>query len=144
MEVFRLVSVVHVFLIKDGQVLLLRRKNTGHHDGEYGLPAGKLDGGEPLHTAAIREVREECGAVVAPADLTLIGTMHLRTSGDERVDFFFRAEQWTGVIRNMEPDKCDEVSWFPVDALPENIIPFVQEAWNTFRDGVWYAAYGWN
>ncbi|MFD1906966.1 NUDIX domain-containing protein [Paenibacillus rhizoplanae] len=89
MEVFRLVSVVHVFLIKDGQVLLLQRANTGHHDGEYGLPAGKLDGGEPLHSAAIREVREECGAVIAPAELTLIGTMHLRTSGDERVDFFF-------------------------------------------------------
>ncbi|MEK4007055.1 hypothetical protein [Paenibacillus sp. FSL H3-0333] len=77
-------------------------------------------------------------------DLTLIGTMHLRTSGDERVDFFFRAEQWTGEICNMEPDKCDEICWFPVDVLPENIIPFVQEAWNTFRDGVWYAAHGWN
>lgn len=54
MEPFRLMSVVHVFLIRDGQILLLRRANTGHHDGDYGLPAGKLDGGEELHSAAIR------------------------------------------------------------------------------------------
>ncbi|WP_339225415.1 NUDIX domain-containing protein [Paenibacillus sp. FSL H8-0332] len=91
----------------------------------------------------MREVREECGAVIAPADLTMIGTMHLHTSGDERIDFFFRAEQWTGQISNMEPDKCDVLRWFPVDDIPDNVIPFVLEAWKKFRDGVWFASYGW-
>ncbi|KHL97572.1 NUDIX hydrolase [Paenibacillus sp. IHB B 3415] len=143
MEPFRLLSVVHVFLIKDGQILLLRRLNTGHHDGDYGLPAGKLDGGEELFSAAIREVREECGAVIAPSDLEMLGAMHIRISGNERIDFFFRAEHWSGEISNTEPDKCDDLRWFPLDDLPENVIPFVQEAWSKFRDGIWFASHGW-
>lgn len=143
MEPFRLMCVVHVFMIKEGQILLLRRTNTGHHDGYYGLPAGKLDGGEELHSAAIREVREECGAVIVPADLRMLGGMHIRTSENERMDFFFTAERWTGDIINNEPDKCDDLRWFPADTLPAEIIPFVREAWDQFKDGVWFATHGW-
>jgi len=32
-ERFKLVSAVHIFLIRDGKVLLLRRFNTGYEDG---------------------------------------------------------------------------------------------------------------
>lgn len=144
MEAARLLSVVHIFLIRDGQVLLLRRKNTGRHDGEYGLPAGKLERGEQLHEAAIREAYEECGAVIEAADLAMLGTMHIRDLGSERMDFFFSVEKWTGEICNMEPDKCDGLRWFPADALPENVIPYTREAWATFREGVWFASHGWD
>lgn len=142
MEASRLLSVVHIFMIKDGELLLLRRKNTGRHDGEYGLPAGRLEWGEQLVAAANREAYEECGAVIEPADLTMLGTMHICDLGSERMDFFFSAEQWTGELRNREPDKCDDLRWFPADALPENVIPYVREAWAAFREGVWFSSYG--
>lgn len=42
MEPFRVMCVVHVFLIRNGEILLLRRKNTGHHDGSMDCPPGSL------------------------------------------------------------------------------------------------------
>lgn len=115
MPEFRLLSVVHTVLISDQQILLLRRCNTGHDDGFYGLPSGRLDGGEQLDEAAARELQEECGAAVHLKDLKMLGVMHIKTTDDERVDFFFTANRWQGEIVNAEPDKCDDLRWFPID-----------------------------
>ncbi|WP_432505456.1 NUDIX hydrolase [Kineococcus arenarius] len=37
---------VQALLVRDGRLLTLRRTGTGHRDGELGLPAGHLEGGE--------------------------------------------------------------------------------------------------
>ena len=50
---YKLVAAVHLFLIRDGKVLLLRRFNTGYEDGQYSVIAGHLDGDEEA-TAALR------------------------------------------------------------------------------------------
>mgnify|MGYP004544825551 CR=1 FL=1 len=145
METARRVSVAHVFLIRDGQVLLLNRQNTGHDDGSYGLPAGKIERGETAEAAALREAFEECGAVIEPGDLRMIGVMQIGAadkSGDERIDFFFAAERWSGEIVNREPDKCAGLDWFAVDGLPGNTTPFIREAWDNARRGRWYGSYG--
>ncbi|HEC35073.1 MAG TPA: NUDIX domain-containing protein, partial [Anaerolineae bacterium] len=84
---FRLLSAVHLFLVRDGKVLLLRRFNTGYEDGKYSVIAGHLDGNEEIKTAMIREAREEAGIEIAPQDLQVVGVMH-RRSDDERIDFF--------------------------------------------------------
>ncbi|HKC75618.1 MAG TPA: NUDIX domain-containing protein, partial [Chloroflexota bacterium] len=55
---FRVVAAVHLFLISDAQVLLLRRFNTGYEDGQYSVIAGHLDGGEEVTAAMRREARE--------------------------------------------------------------------------------------
>jgi 8-oxo-dGTP diphosphatase len=141
-ERFALLGAVHVFLLHEGRVLLLRRFNTGYEDGNYSVIAGHLDGGEELQAAAIREAREEAGISLVPADLTVVGVMH-RRSNDERVDFFLAAECWTGTITNTEPHKCDELAWFPLDALPDNIIPYVRRALTNYRRGVWFDSFGW-
>jgi 8-oxo-dGTP diphosphatase len=139
----RLVSVVHVFLIKDNQILLLRRFNTGHEDGNYGVPAGRLEGGEEVKSAAIREVKEECNIEINPDDLEIIGVMHIN-SNDERVDFFFVTDCWSGEIRNSEPHKCDDLSWFSIDNLPSNFIPFVKQALDNYKNRIWFSSHGWN
>ncbi|MFF2015143.1 NUDIX domain-containing protein [Paenibacillus sp. NPDC058177] len=143
MSYFQLVSVAHVFLVKDQQILLMRRSNTGHEDGRYGPPGGKLDGGEEVKMAAIREVREECGVVIQPDDLEMTGVMHIKAA-NERVDFFFITERWVGEIRNAEPNKCDHMCWFPMDDLPDNLIPFIGQALKDHKDGRWFSSYGWN
>jgi 8-oxo-dGTP diphosphatase len=134
---------VHLFLIRDGQVLLLRRFNTGYRDGSYSVPAGHLDGGESVITAMIREAREEVGILVEPRDLRVVGVMH-RREGDERIDFFLAATRWQGEIVNAEPEKCDEVAWFPLDRLPGNVVPYVAKALANYRAGIWFDSFGWD
>ena len=139
---FRLVSAVHIFLIRNGTVLLLRRFNTGDEDGNYSVVAGHLDGNEQVKTAAVREAREEVGIQIAPEDLRVVGVMH-RLSNDERIDFFLTATAWVGEITNMEPGKCDRLAWFQVDDLPENVIPYVRRALDNYRRGCWFDSFGW-
>ena len=50
-----------------------------------------------------------------------------------QVDFFFKAEHWEGNITNCEPDKCDELKFYSLQALPKNIAPFIRSAWNAFK-----------
>ena len=53
--------------------------------------------------------------------------MHRREK-DIRVDFFFKVATYKGTPVNNEPEKCDDVAWFPLDKLPTNIIPYIKVA----------------
>jgi ADP-ribose pyrophosphatase YjhB (NUDIX family) len=133
---------VHLFLLRENQVLLLRRANTGYEDGNYSVVAGHLNGEESVTQAAIREAHEEVGIALHPTDLTVVGVMH-RVSNDERIDFFLVATTWEGMLTNQEPDKCSELRWCALDALPANTIPYVRTALENFSRGVWFAEFGW-
>ncbi len=133
---------VHLFMFREEQVLLLRRFNTGYEDGNYSVPAGHLNGGESVRQAMIREAREELGVGIQPGDLIFAGVFH-RKSDDERVDFFLSTRLWRGAPQNREPDKCDQIKWFPVDALPENMVPYVRQALLNCRNGILFHEHGW-
>ena len=139
---FKLVSAVHLFLLRGDEVLLLRRFNTGYEDGNYSVIAGHLNGDEEVKAAMIREAQEEAGVEIAPADLDVVGVMH-RRSDDERVDFFLAARVWTGEVANCEPHKCDHLVWFALDDLPPNVIPYVCRALDNYRQGRWFDSFGW-
>jgi 8-oxo-dGTP diphosphatase len=133
---------VHIFLLRENHVLLLRHANTGYEDGNYSVVAGHLDGAERVMQAAIREVYEEVGVRLCPTDLTVVGVMH-RLSNGERIDFFLAATVWGGTLENQEPDKCSELRWSALNALPANTIPYVRAASENFRQGVWFAEFRW-
>ncbi|MEO7020433.1 MAG: NUDIX domain-containing protein [Ktedonobacteraceae bacterium] len=140
---FKLIGAVHLFLMHDKKILLLRRFNTGYEDGNYSVVAGHLDGDEEIKAAMIREAREEVGIELASGDVQVVGVMH-RKSNDERVDFFLAAdERWPGELRNCEPDQCDELAWFDLDSLPTNMIPYVRRALANYRAGRWFDSFGW-
>jgi ADP-ribose pyrophosphatase YjhB (NUDIX family) len=140
---------VHLLFFHENQVLLLRRFNTGYEDGNYSVPAGHLDGGETVRMAAQREALEEVGVCIGIEDIIFASVMH-RNSDDtpqgtgERVDFFVHIREWQGEPFNAEPDKCDQLRWCNVNALPENIIPYVRQAIQNFRDGVVFEEFGWD
>jgi 8-oxo-dGTP diphosphatase len=118
---------VHLFFFREDQILLLRRFNTGFRDGEYSVPAGHLDGGETVLQAAAREAEEEIGVQIAESDMTFSTVMH-RMEDDERVDFFVQVHQWQGEPFNAEPEKCDDLCWVDIHALPANTIPYIRQA----------------
>lgn len=130
--------------MKDNKILLLRRYNTGFHDGEYSFPAGHLDGNETLTQTMIREAKEEIGIELNPEDLKLVHVMHRKEPKEERVNFFFRVKKWRGDPKIMEPHKCDDLSWFEIDNLPDNIIPYISQAIDSFLNNVFYSEYGWD
>lgn len=136
----RFPTTVQLFFFREGQVLLLRRFNTGFRDGEYTVPAGHMDGGETVAQAAVREGREEAGVRIAEQDLTFSSVMH-RIEDEERVDFFFQVLQWDGEPFNAEPEKCDDLRWFPVNDLPANTVPYVRQALQHHFDGVRFSEY---
>lgn len=142
-ERFTLFPAVFLLLIQDEKVLMLRRYNTGYEDGNYTLPAGHMDGGEPATIAMAREAKEEAGVTILPQDLSLVHTMHCLTNR-EGIHLFFIASQWTGEITNPEPEKCDDISWFPITTLPENTIPYVREAIKHWQNNVPFSEFGWN
>ena len=53
--------------------LTLRGATLRHHTGQVSLPGGRLDAGETVEAAALREAHEEIG--VAPADVEVLGQL---------------------------------------------------------------------
>ncbi len=135
---------VHLFLLRDDEILLLRRFNTGHEDGRYSVIAGHLDGGEGVVDAMCREAREEAGIELDRTATSVCGVMHRLSPDSERIDFFLTTTGWSGEVRNLEPEKCDELRWVPVGRLPDTTIPYVAAAIETWRRGEWFGAFGWD
>jgi 8-oxo-dGTP diphosphatase len=131
---------VHIFFRRGELVLMMRRRATGFCDGMYSVPAGHVMQTESILQAAVREAREEVGLEISPSTLFVAGTMH-RRSTEARIDFFIEAGQWTGEPRNMEPDKCDEVAWFPMSHLPNKTIPYVRRALTNAARMPWFEEY---
>jgi 8-oxo-dGTP pyrophosphatase MutT (NUDIX family) len=53
--------------------LTVRGSTLRHHTGQVSLPGGRLDGGESVEAAALREAHEEIGVV--PADVEVLGQL---------------------------------------------------------------------
>ncbi|GHO47194.1 hypothetical protein KSX_53570 [Ktedonospora formicarum] len=90
-----------------------------------------------------REAKEEAQIVIDPSHLQVVGVMHCSYGEDEAINFFLTATCWEGCIANGEPHKCDELAWYPLDHLPENMVPNVRKAIENYRQGVWFESFGW-
>ena len=138
---FTLVSAVHLFLLREDQILLSRRFQTGYQDGNYSLPAGHVDADESCLQALIRETREEIGLQLSAENLHFAHVIH-RYEDRESLDFFFTCDNWSGETQNMEPHKCDQLLWTPIQQLPENVVPYVKHAITQYLQGQKYSELG--
>ena len=139
---FSLIPEAHLFLFRDKHILLLRRQNTGYEDGNYSVVAGHIDGGETARSAMAREAREEAGLEIRPDDLRMCHAIH-RLGTQERISFFFSTQVWRGEPKNMEPEKCSELGWYSLTALPPNVVPYIRHAIVQVVQGNSYSEFGW-
>jgi 8-oxo-dGTP diphosphatase len=94
-----------------------------------------------------REAKEEVGIDLDPEYLSLSHVMHRNhedNEADERLDFFFTSRKWTGKISNCEEEKCSELLWAPMDNLPDGVIDYYIEVFDSIRQGEVYSSRGWN
>lgn len=94
----------------------------------------------------IREAKEEVGIELTHENLEVVHVMHRDSQADEsneRIDIFFTASGWKGEIKNMEPNKCDDLSWFDLKDLQENTIDYVKNVLEGLGGGIQYSEHGW-
>lgn len=112
-----------LFLDPEGCALFLKRGADGDHPGEWCFPGGKIEDGETVEAAAVRECIEEIGSLpegvrtvlarrIAPADIVTA----------DSVDFTTFQQK----VARFEPILNDEhvgFAWAPVDQPPEPLHP---------------------
>jgi 8-oxo-dGTP pyrophosphatase MutT (NUDIX family) len=133
----------YLMLVRDGAVLLGRRRNTRFASDQWLMPAGRVEPGESVLAAAIREAHEEIGLVLAPDALELVHVLHARWVGLPRVGFFFRVRRWDGEPINAEPDKCSTIAWHPLAALPADTVDYARAALADIAAGRPLGFWGW-
>jgi 8-oxo-dGTP pyrophosphatase MutT (NUDIX family) len=145
---FVVVPAAYIFLLREGgrgpEVLLQFRQNTGFMDQHWAAAAaGHVEKGETAFDAAHREAAEELG--ITGVDLAFEFSMQRTGSGeaiDERIDFFFTARSWVGEPTIIEPDKCAELRWCGLDALPDPVVPHERLALESLGTGAKYLTHG--
>ena len=139
---FKMIASGYVFFVRNGNILLSKRRNTGYMDGWYSVPAGHIEDNESLIRGTIREIGEEVGVILQKNNIALVHVMH-RKETDIRMDFFFVADRWEEEPENMEPKKCAELRWVPINRLPKNTIRYIRVAIKNWQRKIFYSEFGW-
>lgn len=108
------------FLVKGKPVreVLLGMKKTGFGAGKYNGFGGKVQPGETVEEATIREMIEESGVVVTKDDLEFGGELEFLFPKTPDIDHNVRvylAKSWEG-----QPVETDEMKpkWFEISKIP--------------------------
>jgi 8-oxo-dGTP diphosphatase len=103
-------------IIKDGKILLIRRKNEPFK-GKWALPGGFVEYGEKVEDAVIREVKEETGLKTKIKEIFGIYSDPNRDPRGHTVTIVFLLDIITGKL-NAEDD-ADSVKFFNLNKLPD-------------------------
>jgi len=136
-------SAAYGLFVRENEILLGKRQNTGRWDGYFSPPCGGIKPNESILDGLIREVREEMGVTIGPEDANLAHVRHRRGEGFEAVQYYFRVTAWDGEITNAEPELCEGWEWHPIDWLPQPFVPHTAAVISLIHRGVRYSQSGW-
>lgn len=108
-------DVVGCFVRVGDRFLLLHRSKEEAAAHTWGLPAGKVEPGEPILAAACREVSEETGLSPLQEQLTVLPSVFVRHDGR---DFMFHMFEWrleTEPAITLRPDEHQNYRWLTVE-----------------------------
>lgn len=102
-------------ILRRGRSILLGRR-SGSYRGSWCIPCGYVEWEEDVREAAAREFREETGLMVLLGDVYAVHS-NFHNPRLHTVGIWFEGIETGGVLR--AGDDLDEVSFFPLDVLPE-------------------------
>jgi len=107
-----------VAVVQDGDLLLVRR-GRGANAGLWAIPGGKVEYGESMRAAAIREVREETGIDVELGEVIWVGDA-LGPGNPPAWHYTlvdYSGQMIGGVLK--AADDAREVAWIPLKSALE-------------------------
>ena len=117
------------FIEKDNEILFI------HRQGIWDLPKGKLEKGETIKNAAIRECEEECGIKQLSITKQLSSSFHLykykKGFALKQSYWFYMKSDYSKKLTPQIEEDIDEVKWFSKHEI-ETII--INHTYYTIRD----------
>lgn len=142
---YRSVIGLHLVLAQEDRVLLGLRTGTAWRDGWWHVPAGHLEEDESFLAGVVRQAREELGIALAEEDLAVAHTVHDHDpeTRESRLQIFFTTNQYAGRPHAAESNKCAELKWWPLSALPVKLVRYTRQALICIQRGHSASTLGW-
>jgi len=113
-------------IIKENKVLLIRRINAKTFNEMWANPGGKIEDGESVENACIRELHEELGIKIRI--IRKISEYHDYKNNElfgKYTGFLVTIESGEPMIK--EPNKIAELKYWSLNDLPNNIAPYTTQ-----------------
>ena len=107
-----------IWIINDKHQALLFLWQGSHGAATWCPPGGHLEFKESFLENAIRETKEETDLDVKSVDVLAVTNDIFEAEEKHYVTIVMKAREWSGEAKIMEPNKCSEMKWFDLSALP--------------------------
>jgi 8-oxo-dGTP diphosphatase len=118
-----MITVVAALIIRDSHVLICQRKRGGTFPLKWEFPGGKVERGENLETALVRELAEELG-IRATIGREIWRTTYQYPGKHEPLLVIFNLADADLQIPKMDPDSFEQIAWVtPADLTQCDFLP---------------------
>ncbi len=101
----------------DSEILFQKRFNTWFRDWEYQLPSWHIEWKETFKQALIREMKEEINIDIKEKNIKLVHICHRISQDRVYFDLYLEIQDYSGIIKNNELNKCSEIKFINVDNI---------------------------
>lgn len=109
------IEVVGCVLVWNNQILLLQRSVGESFAGSWGLPAGKVESGENLAQAVVREIREETSISLKDTDIKHSLTVDVTQGGRDLVFHMFESALSKEPAIRLNAREHTQYSWMTIE-----------------------------
>lgn len=106
-----------VLIFKDGKILIGKRLSA-HGEGVWAPPGGHLENGESLEECAKREVLEETNLEIGNIKIGPLTNDIFKETKKHYITCFMLSNEIKGLLKVLEPEKCESWQWFDLNNLP--------------------------
>ncbi|HEV3218867.1 MAG TPA: (deoxy)nucleoside triphosphate pyrophosphohydrolase [Candidatus Acidoferrales bacterium] len=118
-------TVVAAIIVRDSRILICQRSRKGSFPLKWEFPGGKVEPGEDLQSALVRELYEELG-IRATIGRELWRTIYQYPGLPEPYPVIFNQADAGAQVPKMDPESFEQIAWVApaelgdLDLLPAN------------------------